>query len=795
MKNKEQVHQLVENVILQAESKNRRPDVQVYVPRARRQQPGQNTSENQASPDRPDVTPKVTPVRQRKKEVEHYVPRGRREQQNRERDSAFQQVTNSSTIEVPHTNSMNTGPAKNIHKKIKVTDNVPDERYQTDIKSVSISEQSVYKNEERCAENKFCDNEDVVQRSNSSKTDMESSKYDVLDNSKNVPTHTSIYEPAAIGTSKCKKLDANNEEVIVENTQHLPELSTEQKFDKVTDTDLEDVTSLRSASADLTLHHTIGTTNVSSKESALDKLPESQEDHSASHKHCGEQTASKNNVNCNNKTTVQESQILSDDFNDKIEVPESTSDIIGYNVSKMSSLDGAGEMELSCEIENMKDDQDGNYSHGDELTNLESEDFAKCSNDSTTLPEETDQAQKVTSQTEKYSEVTSNADNPELNSTSLVKSSENVTKSLTADNVLDVQAESNFNDTSETSSEDKATTEIAPGVLPDSNETNAKSNCDQTNEESEILRDQTDIIENSMDTEAMDTRQSCGGQESGDFEDKDISENKVEQSAHTHSSKSVQEAVREDAESENVTIYNNKSEGMEAKTSDQSETVNIDSSQSKEEEEDEDSWDKMFDDDGECLDPTAMEELTKTVGKVKIQKSKKINYLDYQPKDKSNFDFTQYEHIIEIYDFPVEFVTRDLIIAFQSFMSRGFDLKWVDDTHALGIFSSAIAAKDALQLVHPLLKVCPLSQASKQSQNKAKRCTEFLQPYKPRPETSAMAARRLVAGALGIATGVSREKREMERKQLKEAKAKKRQERQNRENIWEYGKCAMDEES
>jgi hypothetical protein len=33
-----------------------------------------------------------------------------------------------------------------------------------------------------------------------------------------------------------------------------------------------------------------------------------------------------------------------------------------------------------------------------------------------------------------------------------------------------------------------------------------------------------------------------------------------------------------------------------------------------------------------------------------------------------------------------------------------------------------------------------------------------------------MAARRLVAGALGLATGVSKEKREMERKQLKEAK-------------------------
>ena len=34
-------------------------------------------------------------------------------------------------------------------------------------------------------------------------------------------------------------------------------------------------------------------------------------------------------------------------------------------------------------------------------------------------------------------------------------------------------------------------------------------------------------------------------------------------------------------------------------------------------------------------------QLTKTVGKVKIRKSKKINYLDYQPKDKSaELDYT-----------------------------------------------------------------------------------------------------------------------------------------------------------
>lgn len=47
---------------------------------------------------------------------------------------------------------------------------------------------------------------------------------------------------------------------------------------------------------------------------------------------------------------------------------------------------------------------------------------------------------------------------------------------------------------------------------------------------------------------------------------------------------------------------------------------------------------------------------------------------------------------------------------------------------------------------------------------------EFLQPYKPRPETTAMTARRLVTGALGIAPKISKEQREMERQKLKEAK-------------------------
>jgi len=48
--------------------------------------------------------------------------------------------------------------------------------------------------------------------------------------------------------------------------------------------------------------------------------------------------------------------------------------------------------------------------------------------------------------------------------------------------------------------------------------------------------------------------------------------------------------------------------------------------------------------------------------------------------------------------------------------------------------------------------------------------SEFLQPYKPRPETSASVARNLVAGALGLQTRVSKAQRDIERKRLKEAK-------------------------
>lgn len=43
-------------------------------------------------------------------------------------------------------------------------------------------------------------------------------------------------------------------------------------------------------------------------------------------------------------------------------------------------------------------------------------------------------------------------------------------------------------------------------------------------------------------------------------------------------------------------------------------------------------------------------------------------------------------HILEIYDFPAEFKTPDLMNVFSAY--KNFEIKWVDDTHALGVFSS-----------------------------------------------------------------------------------------------------------
>ncbi|TRY86097.1 hypothetical protein DNTS_030186 [Danionella cerebrum] len=131
--------------------------------------------------------------------------------------------------------------------------------------------------------------------------------------------------------------------------------------------------------------------------------------------------------------------------------------------------------------------------------------------------------------------------------------------------------------------------------------------------------------------------------------------------------------------------------------------------------------------------------LKESCKKPSIQEQR-FDYYNWSPEDEEvELRDDEISHIIEIYDFPSE--------------QKGFDIKWVDDTHALGLFSSPIA--------------------------------DYLLPAKERPQTSAALARRLVIGALGVKSKQTREEREAERNQLREAREQKRLAMKQREDAWE----------
>uniref|UniRef100_A0A8C4R3D2 Coiled-coil domain-containing protein R3HCC1L n=1 Tax=Eptatretus burgeri TaxID=7764 RepID=A0A8C4R3D2_EPTBU len=184
------------------------------------------------------------------------------------------------------------------------------------------------------------------------------------------------------------------------------------------------------------------------------------------------------------------------------------------------------------------------------------------------------------------------------------------------------------------------------------------------------------------------------------------------------------------------------------------------------------SWEAMFDDEGECLEPQLMEEVR--LSSLKVLQHAHIDYLAFQPKEPAFTDF-EFDHVIEMYDFSPDIKTEDIIQAFSSF-------RWVKRQHKLCAFS---AAREGLALPQAMLQTRPISQASKQSQKKLQDCVEFLEPVKPRPQTSAVLARRLVAGALGVRPTVNREKHETEKQQLKQAREQRRLATQQKEAIWE----------
>ncbi|AWP03163.1 putative R3H and coiled-coil domain-containing protein 1 isoform 2 [Scophthalmus maximus] len=110
----------------------------------------------------------------------------------------------------------------------------------------------------------------------------------------------------------------------------------------------------------------------------------------------------------------------------------------------------------------------------------------------------------------------------------------------------------------------------------------------------------------------------------------------------------------------------------------------------------------------------------------------------------------EFRHVIEIYDFPPIFKTDDLLDAFTDYSDGGMKIKWVDNTHALGVFSNESEALQALSICHPLLKARALAEGSKKAKGKALRRAEFIQPVKERPRTDSAVAKRMVTRALGL---------------------------------------------
>lgn len=113
-----------------------------------------------------------------------------------------------------------------------------------------------------------------------------------------------------------------------------------------------------------------------------------------------------------------------------------------------------------------------------------------------------------------------------------------------------------------------------------------------------------------------------------------------------------------------------------------------------------------------------IEELTSAVGKVTIEKPKQ-DYTAYH----NNMDLLkddEYPHVLEVSNFPVDFKTEDLMMIFFQYKESGYDLKWVNDTHCLVIFSNSKIAAEALTMCHPVVQLNAMKNATPESRAKAK---------------------------------------------------------------------------
>uniref|UniRef100_A0A0R3RKA8 Centrosomal protein 192 n=1 Tax=Elaeophora elaphi TaxID=1147741 RepID=A0A0R3RKA8_9BILA len=182
-----------------------------------------------------------------------------------------------------------------------------------------------------------------------------------------------------------------------------------------------------------------------------------------------------------------------------------------------------------------------------------------------------------------------------------------------------------------------------------------------------------------------------------------------------------------------------------------------------------DSWEELDNDD---YSSKLVNEIEIAMCKVKIRKPK-INYFSGPPVDP--WDDNVLPHVLEAFNLPVRFTEDDVKQELAKYDCADVSIHPVDETHCLVVFASKNAALQAMIAVRQRqsiakIRLRSLCDATRITQEKARKYQGILRPHTQRPQTTPLVARRLIESALGKRSNVSAQQISFERKQLKDAK-------------------------
>jgi len=159
-------------------------------------------------------------------------------------------------------------------------------------------------------------------------------------------------------------------------------------------------------------------------------------------------------------------------------------------------------------------------------------------------------------------------------------------------------------------------------------------------------------------------------------------------------------------------------------------------------------------------------------------------------KDDHNFDtlgVRELPHVVELYDLTRQVKTTQIeeFLVEYAWGGVGPTVKWVDDNHALAVFSCREAAEALLDSNQKTFKVRAYSKACEQAHLLPSE--ELTPPSAVRPKTTTAVARRLIGSALGNTAVLDREA-ERELAQLRREKKQGKKEREEQlAAAWEEG--------